>query len=281
MGGCVPPTEENADLSYFTPERAHMMLRGVYGYYLHHNDGLHLDGGVADDAILQRHWRRIYTQSAIWYAMPSGAVGHRLTAILAAEWWGFLGRSLNSERPLVFAHVVLTKALGVRRAKEIRARITRRMDLWERGIHVGLLGDAKAGKYSREDRAANGGEEEDDTIARSYHDNILSGKLRQAVLQATDWEGGGCLLSDDQCTNTRRPVAEVLWENHPDTRVPPVENPTCAAIKEYEEVPETAPIEFTEGDITWVASNMSGAAGTLGAEAIELRNWLLCFGCTL
>ena len=31
--------------------------------------------------------------------------------------------------------------------------------------------------------------------------------------------------------------------------------------------------------MTWVASNLSGAVGALGVEAIELRNWLLCFGC--
>ena len=33
-----------------------------------------------------------------------------------------------------------------------------------------------------------------------------------------------------------------------------------------------------EDDITWVASKLSGAASALGAEAIELRNWLLRFG---
>ena len=61
--------------------------------------------------------------------------------------------------------------------------------------------------------------------------------------------------------------------------VPSVENPTCAAFEEYEEVPETVPLDFTEDDITWVASKLSGAAGALGAEANELRNWLLHFGC--
>ena len=58
-----------------------------------------------------------------------------------------------------------------------------------------------------------------------------------------------------------------------------MENPTCAAFEEYEEVPETVPLNFTEDDITWVASKLSGAAGALGAEAMELRNWLLRFGC--
>ena len=66
---------------------------------------------------------------------------------------------------------------------------------------------------------------------------------------------------------------------HPDMRVTPVENPTCAAFEEYEDVPETVPLNFTEGDVTWVASKLSGAAGALGAEAMGIRNWLLCFGC--
>ena len=60
---------------------------------------------------------------------------------------------------------------------------------------------------------------------------------------------------------------------------PPAENPMCAAFKVYEEVPETVPLDFTEDDVTWVASKLSGAAVALGAEAIELHNWLLRFGC--
>ena len=62
-------------------------------------------------------------------------------------------------------------------------------------------------------------------------------------------------------------------------QVPPMENSTCAAFEEYEDVPETVPLEFTEDDITWVAPKLFGAAGALGAEVMELRNWLLRFGC--
>ena len=60
-------------------------------------------------------------------------------------------------------------------------------------------------------------------------------------------------------------------------QVLPVKNPTCATFEEYEEVPET--LDFTEDDVTWVASKLSRAAGELLAEAIELCNWILCFGC--
>ena len=72
---------------------------------------------------------------------------------------------------------------------------------------------------------------------------------------------------------------DVLWERHPDMCVPPVENSTCAAFEEYEEMLETVPLGFTEDDVVWVASKLLGAAGALVVEAIDLRNWLLCFRC--
>ena len=62
-------------------------------------------------------------------------------------------------------------------------------------------------------------------------------------------------------------------------RVPPVENPPCAVFENYDEVPETLPLDFMEDDVIWGASKLSSKAGALRAEAIELRNWLLRFGC--
>ena len=62
-------------------------------------------------------------------------------------------------------------------------------------------------------------------------------------------------------------------------RVSPMENTTCAVFEEYEEVPEMALLEFFEDDVTWFESNISGALGALGAEAIKLRNCLLHFIC--
>ena len=101
--------------------------------------------------------------------MPSGAVGRRFAAILAAEWRKVISRSWNSVRPLVFAQVVLTKTLGVHRAREIRVRITRRMELWERGQHAGLVGDAEAEGAAQEVRADFSGEEKEDAVARSFY----------------------------------------------------------------------------------------------------------------
>ena len=123
VGGALPPSEENSDLPDFTPERAHLLLREVYGDFPHHNNGSH------DDAIWQRRWRRLAPQLASWYATTKGSVGCCFTSILAVEWQGVINRSWNSERPLFFAHIVFTKTFVVCRPQEIRARITRRMDL--------------------------------------------------------------------------------------------------------------------------------------------------------
>ena len=84
----------------------------------------------------------------------------RFTEIMTSKWRGVLRKSWNSERPLVFYRVALTKTLGVHRAKEIRSRITWRMDLWERFLHTGMVGDAEAEEASREGRSSSGGEEE-------------------------------------------------------------------------------------------------------------------------
>ena len=53
----------------------------------------------------------------------------------------------------------------------------------------------------------------------------------------------------------------------------------CTAFKEHEEVPKTLPLDFTEDDVTWVVSKLCVFAGTPGEEEIEIRNWLISFGC--
>ena len=41
----------------------------------------------------------------------------------------------------MFTHVVLTRILGSRKAREIRARIKRQLHIWDRGMYAGLVGD--------------------------------------------------------------------------------------------------------------------------------------------
>ena len=56
----------------------------------------------------------------------------------------------NYKAPLVFYYIVLTKKLGICRSKEIRSLISWQMDLWEKGVNDGLVGDGEAEGAVRE-----------------------------------------------------------------------------------------------------------------------------------
>ena len=46
--------------------------------------------------------------------------------------------------------------MGIRRDRAVGTRITRRIDLYERGLHTGLVGDAGVDSATREVRVAIG-----------------------------------------------------------------------------------------------------------------------------
>ena len=96
-------------------------------------------------------------------------VGCRFTAVLAVEWRGVFNRKWNSKQPLVFYHMFLTRTLCAIKAREIRSRIDRKLELWERGIDTGLVGGALSEVRPREGRVERRKEEENDFLARSFH----------------------------------------------------------------------------------------------------------------
>jgi hypothetical protein len=63
---------------------------------------------------------------------------------LVAEFWGVRERTGNSERILVFCAVVLQTTPGVLRARDIRARILNRLDLWKKGAFESLCTDTES-----------------------------------------------------------------------------------------------------------------------------------------
>ena len=51
------------------------------------------------------------------------------------------------------------------------------------------------------------------------------------------------------------------------------------SFEEYEVVLETVSQDFLADYVTWVASNLSVSAGSMGAEGIEIYHRLIRFGC--
>jgi hypothetical protein len=107
---------------------------------------------------------------------------------------------------------------------------------------------------------------------------VLDGKLRVAIRFATDCNGGGVLLPQDACTKTGQPVMEVLLLQHPNTRIPNLEDLHCIAFEHYDEVPMTMPTDCTPEDLETLALRMSRSAGPISFDAAMLRNCLLRYG---
>jgi hypothetical protein len=176
-------TDPGADLPGFVPAPVDHLLEAVYGDWSHHNDGRHLDGGVNSDAAWQRRWRRIGDLSSTHFSVPKGKVGLRFINILASEGRGLQAHTWNSERPLVVVAVVLQTTPGVKRARDIRKRLTHRMDLRYEGKFIALVDDTETEVQSRHGSHPVPDEE---NLARAFNKKVLSGRLRSAVRNLTN-----------------------------------------------------------------------------------------------
>ncbi len=162
------------------------------------------------------------------------------------------------------------------RARDINRRVERRLRLWTDGHYDALvqdiLGEAMRGAGSSQGTA------DEDIIARKYNLMVLDGKLRAAVCFATDHGSGGVLLPQDSCTKTGRPVMEVLHLQHPNTRIPDLEDLHCIAFEHYDEVPVEIPTDCTSKDLETLTLRMGGSADLSSFDAVMLRNCLLWYG---
>ncbi len=162
------------------------------------------------------------------------------------------------------------------RARDIKCRVKRRLQLWTDGHYDALvqdiIGEAMRGAGSSQGTA------DEDIIARKYNLMVLDGKLRTGVCFATNRGGSGVLLPQDSCTKTGRPVMEVLCSQHPDTRIPDLEDLHCIAFEHYNEVPVEIPTDCTSKDLETLALRMGGSADLSSLNTVMLRNCLLWYG---
>ena len=250
----------------------------VYGDLVRANPGTDLDGGVAEDSAWQARWKRLVSLVGLrFYSVPKGQVGRRFLHMLVLEWQGVLKRDWNSEKPLAFPMVVLPTREGVKSAGSIRKLLTQRMDLWEQGKFQELVFDVED-EVLRRVGARSRNYAEDERLAHSYNERVLSGRLRQAVRRLTERDSGGLLLPTDIDEKSGLCVEQVLRDKHPPLRDPDltVANPGC--FEEYDTTPATVPLSITAETVEKVAARMKGGAGPSGVDAVAMQNWLLRFG---
>ena len=191
-----PYLTENADLPDHILTPVDKLLDEVYGDHIHQNDGRHLDGGVQDDGFWQNCWKVLVPLPSSKYDVPRGPIGRRFIDTLEKELRGIMSGSWNSERFLVFQMTVLQKAHGIIRARDIKTKLSQRLDAWEAGKWSMLVEDAeRQAHYFLHRKQGTSSEEE---RSKTFKNMVLRGKLRSAVRWITDRESGGVLYPQDQ-----------------------------------------------------------------------------------
>ena len=125
---------------------------------------------------------------------------------------------------------ILQRVHGVRAAKDIRALLGRRMDLWIEGRYIALVTDIEEECLSA---TGGGAAKDDESTARDYNNRVLSGRIRSAVRALTNRRGGGVLQPDELCSKSGKTVLRVLRSKHPVMNKLPIEGFTRMAFKVY------------------------------------------------
>ena len=270
------PTTDPADHDPGEDTKVDRKLRAVYGDTIHRNDGRHLDGGIANDAVWQARYDAVVANPHQLYLPPQGKIGAEVVSLMTSELRGVRERKWNSERPLVLLACILRHKHGCVKAKDIKMRIATRIDLWRQGKYDALIHDITTTSIANAGyRSANTDAE---TTARKYNSAILDGRLRAAVRGLTSGDNGGILGPDDACTKTGHPVRDVLVEKHPSLSTPNLLDPNNLAFADYSEAPGIIPIDCPIGDAERVARQLHCSAGCSGVDAEHLKNQLLKHG---
>ena len=77
------------------------------------------------------------------YDLPNGRVGTWFVHMLAAEIESLVAGRQSSERLLIFTSLVLQRDNMIKKGKDIRPLLSRRMDMWEEGKLQMLLHEAR------------------------------------------------------------------------------------------------------------------------------------------
>ena len=95
------------------------------------------------DSEIRKIWWDVTALRGKQCALPGGGVGTRFVNLLAEEIERCAAQRQSSEREFVLTALVLQRDKMVRKAKDIRPLLTRRMDMWEAGQLKELLQEAQ------------------------------------------------------------------------------------------------------------------------------------------
>ena len=181
--------DRDLDLLGQEEHEADTRLIGVYGDTIHRNDGRKLHGGIVDDAAMQFLWDKVVSYPHPLYSPPKGKVGNQFLEMFVDKLRKVRMRETNSEMPVIFSPCILRREPGVMKAKAIRKLILRRLEQWNQGKFPEMVQEIV--NIARSGAGGGRKEENDDSIACTYHSMVIDGGLRAATRWLTNRDGEG------------------------------------------------------------------------------------------
>ena len=120
----------------------------VYGDTLHSSNGHGLHGGVDSNTWYYKAYDMLVSYPDPMYSPPQGKIGKHFIRFQAKEFKEVRARDFNLERALILAIAVLRKEPSISRAREIKKRINRRLDLWEEGKIAEHVNNVSSRRFS-------------------------------------------------------------------------------------------------------------------------------------
>ena len=152
------------------------------------------DGGPCND-MWSTIWERITRLRGKIYSLPRGSIARQFTSLYQIEVEAFGSRVKPSEAFICFPLLILQKDKNIKKTRDIRSLLKRRMQMWNEGLFEELVSEAE--RCDRKlPKSSAAGKMDDDKEAKNFSSLILQGRLREAVQFITERQGGGVMQSD-------------------------------------------------------------------------------------
>ena len=225
-------------------------------------------------------WQTITQLTGSHYFLPTGVVGRRYVTTLTAE-IELLSQGIHaSERLIVFSSVILQRDRMVKRAKEVRRTIDRRLSMWSDEKFDALVQEAVRCDHPFQlVRKRKSNNQSSDHVTRVFTRLMLLGKVKAAMRWLSDESRGRVLLPTDTIqvqTNGQIDsisVLDALKLKHPKAQLP------CSSTLLLDsDIPPFEDIDVTGSHVATIAHRIQGSGGPGGCDSSHWRDVLLRYG---
>ncbi|CEM24780.1 unnamed protein product [Vitrella brassicaformis CCMP3155] len=198
-----------------------------------------------------------------------GNLGRAIADAIADEVEKISKLEAPSERAGVFVRTLIQRDPDVKRKRDVKRMLWRRLEMWQKGQVEELVCEAE-----RLDQQfpTTQPQLDDASVYRIFNKLMLEGKVRAAVRFVTERGGGGVLHPSAQAEE-RPPgvtVLDVLREKHP-----PQQQPHEEAFLPCDDLPPLIDVDITDSTVERAARSLSGSAGPTGGDANFWQTFLL------